>query len=218
MQKNNFKRDKTKPDFDNINSTADKIVTFLQDCLLLFREKYLGNKNNEWFLNQELEILLQCKSREKSYPFIFKGEYMDKSIDKNTKVDIAIIYTETYETTAFFTIEAKRLRYPKKETKHYVCGDTGGIERFKRELHGKDLSQSAMIGYVEEGKFDDWLVIINYLIKKLCESNKKDSIQWSESDLLKPLNVNVHLAQYSSEHFRISSTPIFLTHLWVKMY
>lgn len=33
--------------------------------------------------------------------------------------------------------------------KEDVSGNTGGIERFKKNLHGTDLKYSAMIGYIE---------------------------------------------------------------------
>lgn len=220
MQKNNINKSKTtanKPDFENMNSTTSIVIIFLQECLLLFREKNVKNYD-EWLLNQKLEILLNQESRNKQHSFIFKGEYIDDNVDKNRKVDIAVISVKNYETEAFFTIEAKRLRLPKSETKHYVCGNTGGIERFKREQHGKGLLKSAMVGYVEHNGFDYWLKIINSWIKSLWESNKEDNIQWSESDLLKSVNNDTNLAQYFSTHSRISDSSISLSHLWIKMY
>ncbi len=50
---------------------------------------------------------------------------------------------------------------PKNREKEYVLGDnltklsTGGIERFKNDVHGVNLDHSAIIGYVqnENGKY-----------------------------------------------------------------
>jgi hypothetical protein len=94
--------------------------------------------------------------------------------------DFDVINTKTYvdndnkPTKSFFVIEAKRLPTDfsgKSREKEYVKGEGGGIERYKRGLHGRYLVESAIIGYIQdEQNCTHWQQKINNWIKELISN------------------------------------------------
>ena len=111
-----------------------------------------------------------------------------------------------------FVIEAKRLDINKRD---YAYGNTGGIERFKRELsgYGKHLLQSAMIGYIQESTIAYWFKRINSWIDN--KINEKSDLVWDNSDKLKQ---DEKYADFISKHKRITQPPITLYHFWLILY
>ena len=122
----------------------------------------------------------------------------------------------------FFTLEAKRLpTFPKKREKEYVIGDddqkySGGIERFKRNLHGVNLKESAMIAYVQSGDCSHWSLLINSWIQDLIDNSSNSTLQWTKSDLLKESkNRNNEYYKYHSTNTKTDGTSIVLSYNFV---
>lgn len=212
------------------NESITQVLIFLEKSLVLFA---IENTNidfgNEGDINQKLCIFLQRNTNqnlEEEFRFIFQSEYKERG--SNRRVDIGVIQASIKgRYRAFFTIECKRLPAPAPQCreKEYVYGEIetkyeklGGIERFKREHHGKGLSHSAIVAYVEKHDFCYWFETINSWINELCKPNSDTSIIWNEEDLLVKQYEKETLARYESENYRINNDAIKLTHLWIKMY
>ncbi len=91
---------------------------------------------------------------------------------------------------------------------------TGGIERFKHNLHGVNLKQSSIVGYVQREDNKYWFTKINNWIKELI-----DSIFWDNSDLLTNTCSfqDVRLAKFSSINKKIDNSNITLNHYFVNL-
>jgi hypothetical protein len=212
---------KTQGEFNKISPDKSiiKIILFLETNLPefpSFANEDIDSSTNEKFKNKLLIQFLQAQNHKdeltKTLPFIFCPNTQK---DNNREEDVGVSLLISPK-NVFFTIECKRLPTPEK--KAYVCGNLGAIERFKREHHGKGLSHSAIVAYVEKYGFNYWLETINSWINELCKTNADTSIIWSDKDLLIEKYQQETLAKYESENCRIDNNPIKLTHLWIKTY
>ena len=117
-------------------------------------------------------------------------------------------------TDYFFYLEGKRLPAREKRCeREYVCGNLGGIQRFKDNKHGKNLPCSAMIGYIQNETFKIWQDRINSWIDELITS---EGLQWNNSD--KMVAYNNRNDTFRSEHNRTDGNkPITLYHYWIDL-
>jgi hypothetical protein len=201
---------------------TEKLIDFVEIVLILFQQKYKKSKiSAEDVLNEKLEIILNHYSRTKGRPFLFKGEKIsdNSSIGHKRKVDIGVmISTNSYfEDIAFFTIECKRLPTPgTNREKEYVIGNYGGMERFKRNYHGSDLSKSAIVGYIQSNDFEYWFNNINLWVSNQISYNNDPSIIWTNDDILiHQSTFRNKVAKYLSTNFRkdINSSILLLHYL-----
>ncbi len=122
-------------------------------------------------------------------------------------------------------LEGKRLPAPSSaREREYVTSETddkisGGIQRFKRRLHGGKLNLAVMIGYVQKRSPAHWITKINEWISQLAGGQIKDGCAWATGEALEPLKARVTegIASYRSVHSRSSGDDIELHHLWVVM-
>jgi hypothetical protein len=213
------------------------VIAFVETHLVQFSKKYTGSAIiNEKGLTQQLFILLEFNAREQGYPFLFVPEYME-SVEKgdSPQVDIGVVSVEEKEQfinskyyssqKSFFSMEAKRLdKISKIREKEYLLGhfeneryiDCGGVERFKKEIHGKGLQYAAMIGYVQRFDFDYWLHTINSWIDDLIAGKTSSTVSWSKKDQLHELRKTPETAKFQSENSRETGS-IILFHLWVNL-
>jgi len=210
------------------HKSISNITSFLEQKLIVFATENINSTLGEEDLNQLLCIFLQVnhsQTLKQESQFIFVQAYKEEKSSR--KVDIGVIETRfKTQNKAFFAIECKRLPTPapKCREKEYVYGEIGtkyeklgGIDRFKREHHGKGLSHSAIVAYVEKYDFNYWFKTINSWINALCKTNSDTSIIWNDKDLLIKQYQKETLARYESENHR-KNDAIKLTHLWIKMY
>ena len=189
-------------------TAQSKVIEFLINKLPDFH--YSNTSDAEEDISQELIIYLQRIAISENVLFFFKAEYKEGK----RKVDFGILWAQSFsDSKAFFVIEAKRLPARDKESeKEYVFGNYGGMERFKRNLHGVGLSQSAIIGYVQKKDFSLWHTEINSWITEVIVSNGL----WTLADKLSG-SYTKQLAIFTSKNLRIDETVIQLTHLWIKL-
>lgn len=209
------------------------VVEFIEAHFLDFSEKIKGEITaNEKSLTDKLCKYFNRKAG--SYPFYFQHENVeDPSTGKSPQTDMGILSREekisvgdrSYgEFDSFFSIEAKRLPTPgQKREKEYVIGidkPNGGIERFKRGIHGKNLKYAAIIGYVQKEDFDFWFLQINDWIEELVQSSNGE---WLIEDKLRMPAGNIcqQLAKFESDNIRTpvqeESEKIRLFHFWVNL-
>jgi len=219
------------------NTAVFIIVGFVEKYLVDFAKRYSGiDIKNEKGLTQKLCIMLNQNAIIIGYPFFFYPDYMENSQNGNSpQVDMGtisidetvIIDSKTYkDSKSFFSFEAKRLcRISAAREKEYLIGhakkgggyvDSGGVERFKKEIHGKGLNYSAIIGYVQEQDFSYWYNLINSWIDQLIAGDLYSSVKWENKDKLVNENLGNDTAKYKSENSR-QQGYVTLFHLWVNM-
>jgi hypothetical protein len=173
LKENNFFKQK---------GVIDSIIQFISDFLpsFIININQLDTKNIEKSYNNQLSMYFNAKRTNEAYLF-----QHDLHRTNSREPDIGVplqaqILQGNYE--SIFDIECKRLNSNIPHVKQYVSGNTGGIERFKKNLHGTDLPNSAIIGYMENKSLDYWFSQINSWIE---EQNKLNNCFWGENEYLK---------------------------------
>lgn len=97
----------------------------------------------------------------------------------------------------------------------------GGIECYKKGNHGKELSNSAMIGFIQdENTCNFWFGKINDWIKILISTKTKPDILWETDDcLVESENFN-STQRYTSKNKRIVNSKtdsIYLHHYLMEL-
>jgi len=225
MLRDSNRRAQSRPLFNNLKrgSTILLIINFIETILPLFRLHCKDRRLNEEELTQELVIIL-LQNIKFEFPFRFIAEYRDIhtiGADRRRRVDIGVVPSETEKgTNSFFCIEAKclpTLPFVKREREYVIGGNNnGGVERFKRELHGKELPENAMIGYINSQSFNYWFTSINKWINDLSVSNTDSSITWKKTEELTKVRLNDVSAIYKSQNIR-KNDFVYIHHIWIKM-
>lgn len=213
-----------------LDSSITSVVEFIEIHFAQFSEKVKGEITaNEKSLTDKL-----CKYFNRNagnYPFYFHHENIENpSSGRSPQIDIGtlsnndkiIIGDRSYgEFDSFFSIEAKRLPTPgHKREKEYVIGmdrPCGGIERFKKGIHGKNLKHAAIIGYIQREDSNYWFLKINDWIGELIIST---SDLWKEDDkLIKLYSTQQGIDKFVSKAFRSQIDDkeefIELFHFWI---
>ena len=116
-----------------------------------------------------------------------------------------------------FVVESKRLPAPPPQSreKEYVVGDnnSGGIERFKIEKHGKGFSECGMIGFIENESSFYWKIKINEWITDLANT---DAI-WNNNEILIERENQIEYSYLSSLVYTITSRNMKLHHFWIEV-
>lgn len=217
--------------FKNITITSslpkidpvEMVVDFIENNLPALKTLCAGKNFNEEQITQELTIYLSKQASINGLPFVFQSEYRDKNnLDYlNKRVDLSVISIENeFDTSAFFVIEAKRLPSPPPNTreKEYVIGEkhNGGIERIKREQHGKSLLKCGILGYVESDNFENWENKINDWINGLAKGNSDSTITWNKDEVLSKIKVSKDVCRLQSVNHRKKS-KVTIIHLWINL-
>ena len=171
--------------FAHIYALLGFIENHLEDFVILYRQKYT-DIFNEIGITQKLEMYFNPFLKVELSTFNLTKEYIENtSTGQSPHCDLGF-YLDG-EDTAIFCIEAKRLPTPgsgrEKEYVHSPSGKSGGIERFKKEIHGKGLSHSAIFGYIQKEDFEYWFKQVNTWIDELIQDDSQE-IDWNENDLL----------------------------------
>ena len=184
--------------------TIQRILVFLEKSLIDFGIAFKGSDlriHKEDDISNILCPFFNDRAKEENLIFHFNAKI---GVDFTIFVSPFILGAQSV-----FMIEAKRLS---KDHYDYVKNPNGGIERFKREQDGfgKHLTQSAMIGYIQQENKVYWETKINGWVEELIKS--ETDVVWNESD---KLIKNDSVSDFISSHQRISGNPISLYHFWI---
>jgi len=218
-------------------TSISMVVTFVERHLTEFSRQFTDSAiKNEKGLTQELCVLLTISAHRENCPFWFKDDHIEETERGDSpSVDMGVISKQEEGVVigskcfsnkeTFFSMEAKRLcKITAAREKEYLIGRIekgkykvcGGIERFKKEIHGKGLQYGAMIGYVQEYDFDYWYDSINSWVDELITGTIDNAMTWTEKDKLSIIYKRQKTAKFKSENSREKGS-IFLFHLWVNL-
>lgn len=159
-----------------------------------------------------------CHHQEKEgfIPYHFTKNPSQSHSAKETDIGVRILTNENPVIT-IAEFEAKRLSET-TANKEYVCGNKGGMERFKRGLHASHLTLCGMFGYVQSRTIGEWADKINSWISELSVGNQDSSIDWkSPKEKLVHVTEYSHVDKWSSNNARIGSNHILLFHYFIDL-
>ena len=120
-------------------------------------------------------------------------------------------------TLPIFEFEAKKLSRTAKN-KEYVCGERGGIERFKREIHSPRLPHCGMLGYMFCNNANYWTGKINAWITTLADQSPIKGIDWrGEDELLHYIESVGAVTKLTSKNKRVTQTDIVIFHYLIDL-
>jgi len=180
-------------------------------------ERNMGLKLNEKKLTQILVHQIQFQLMKIS-SIIVNSEYSDVHFGTKGIPDFYFYYpADGKEYMPLFVVESKRLPVPnniKKREKEYVLGNAnnGGIERFKKEIHGKHFYNCGMIGFVEKFTSSYWLNMINTWIRNIAEIDP----DWNDDEQLELLeDTDDYCHLMSIVRRKITGKNVLLYHWWI---
>lgn len=177
-------------------------------------------------LNAQFHNFLEARARREFSMVFFQPEQRQKGrrrVDLSAKPVInTIIRGVTFSIyEPIIVIECKRLPAPSKaREREYVAGEpdvSGGIQRFKLGLHGKEHETVIIIGYVQSKSLRHWFEEINKWILHLSENTP---YAWNPSESLTDFRVtNTKESSRSwSTHPRVngcSTESVAIEHFWI---
>lgn len=178
-------------------------------------------------LNAQFHNFLQSRAN-KEFPMVFFQH--EQRQEGRRKVDLSakpaqsvVIHGVGYSRyQPIIVIEGKRLPAPaKSREREYVTGGenvSGGIQRFKLGVHGKEHETVIMLGYIQKRTPQDWYGCINAWISDLAETHPDD---WGVEEKLSEFQNSDTgaLAKSFSVHLRTKgckSRTIRILHFWIK--
>jgi len=174
------------------------ILNFLSLNLPLFVVNKTQKNPNKIESSYNSQLSLFLNTRRSMEVFLFQNSPEQKN-GKIPDIGVHLIESITcYNYKSIFDIECKRLSTQLSHVKQYVCGNTGGIQRFKLNQHGTDLPYSAMIGYIENQTSKYWFEQINTWITDLC--NNESVPIWSISECLIKTDKEYFISNHSKEN------------------
>lgn len=210
-------------------SLIEQTIQFVWECLIPWRndpDRPFAEGEEE--LNAQLHNFLQSCANETFPMVLFQHEQRQEGrrrVDLSAKpVKKIIIEGVTYtKYQPILVIEGKRLPAPSKiREREYVSGEeerSGGIQRFKLGLHGKEHATVIILGYLQQGELQEWHSRINEWISDLARDQPND---WGNHEVLVAFSHHrkSQKARTSSVHPRLKGckTPeIQILHFWVQM-
>ena len=219
------------------SSSPNAIIAFVKQQIGPFLKGSDHYSDSENKITRDLAVYLNQQAIDLKTVFLFIPQDLEEQ--SRASVDIGL-YSSTgggtyfnakYYSRAkrFFCFEAKILGVSESiREKEYVQGHNednkyltcGGIERFKKCIHGKELEYAALLGYMKKNDFGYWLSSINSWIIDLT----LESPLWTNNDLLvrkSDLSCG-YIEELSSLHARKNIkgelySPIKLYHLWIDL-
>ncbi len=210
-------------------SLIEKTIEFVWECLIPWRndpDRPFAEGEEE--LNAQFHNFLQSRAYEKFPMVLFQLEQRQEGrrrVDLSAKpIKKIVIEGVTYtKYNPILVIEGKRLPPPSKtREREYVSGGkdlSGGIQRFKLGLHGKEHLVAIMLGYLQQGTLKEWHSRINGYIFDLARDHSDD---WANHEILEKFSLRCEgqKARASSIHprLKICKTPeIQILHFWVQL-
>lgn len=215
-----------------IQRAVDTALPYVQNTLCEFRIEMLDLEKmpeNEVGLTDFLVVALNSSRRPNG--LIFKAESRENRFRGDSPaVDIGIFWELPAQGFSSWprisAIEAKRLdsRIDSRRKCEYVYGHTergkrvvaGGIERYKKALHAKDISTKvAILAYMQTDNFATWHRRINGWIAELAKQDGHEP-PWSNDEKLSSPAENDGVATCESTIFR-KKDRLPMVHFWVDL-
>jgi hypothetical protein len=213
------------------STLAERTLEFVESELVAWRDDPdRSPEQSEERLNAQLCKFLNVAASEHFPMVLFSHEEkqtgarrVDIAANPSRGTIIGKVYHSIYD--PFIVFEGKRLPAPSKDReREYVTGGvekSGGIQRFKRGLHGAKQETAVIVGYIQKSSPTSWLTQLNeWIVSEAATPGVVDE-QWAEDE---PLAGFVHdvvnrSARSSSKHRRENSCTniIQLCHLWIEM-
>lgn len=168
------------------NHEVGVVLSLIDRVVPDFRTYYIkqGASKRENRISDLLIHFLQVKKAEYHdgfAPYDIRKNPTQVSSGREADIGVFIKSLEQEPLLPIFEIEAKLLSQS-SNNKEYVCGERGGIERFKRKHHAPHLSTCGMFGYILDDTTSGWVSKINGWISSLSNSSNDDSIDWTNRD------------------------------------
>jgi len=208
-------------------SIVNHIFSYVSGILYTFEA---SSNENENALTHRLCLRLG-QQKPSEFPYFFHHQNLENE-RANTSTDFAVYGTKDYYNTltqyALVVFEAKRLTagLPHNREREYAIGEynqgrrvhnSGGIERFKNERHGKNAAVAGLIGYLQSDNYSYWFERINEWIQEEMDGPHDQSLTWTVHDKLTIVQSEIRMCQYLSNSIRLSGDSIELRHLWVDL-
>jgi len=201
----------------------ESIIIFVYEHLCKWRDNIARpDKKSEKQLNPDLPKFLTVFAHKTELQVNFSHE---EPQENRRTIDIAVCYdNEEYYNKVITVFECKRLSTDTggERKDEYVTGHeniSGGIQRFKLEVHGKEHKIVGMIGYVQTGTCLNWQETNNNCIDELCGKPDENGLCWSKCEHINTIEYDEKNNKYhgKSLHPRKTKSDITIHHLWVNM-
>lgn len=210
------------------DSLIEQTIRFVWECLIPWRddpEREFAEAEED--LNGQFQKFLQASAYDDFPMVVFDREERQEG---RRRVDLSVSpRRETWiegklhtKYTPFLVIEGKRLPPPSNDReREYVVGNgklSGGIQRFKLGLHGKDHETAIILGYLQQGTPQEWHPRLNGWISELADNLPEE---WSDNERLselEPPNAEIR-SRCDSTHPRSAAcdrNDIRILHFWIQ--
>ncbi|MFZ3007016.1 MAG: hypothetical protein WA047_12620 [Phenylobacterium sp.] len=185
----------------------------------------------EGVLTSQLCAHLNSAARHSGWDFLqFRTEEPD-TVEAGRRIDLiaapsdCAIWVEGRRHVDFDTLlpmECKRLPTPKgprRDKREYLfCRhtSTGGVDRFKRGLHGAAHQLALMIAFIQEGDVTRWERRIARWTAGLARAGISGWVR-SDSLSLENIDAEARCSTLVSRHSRNGLSELELRHLWIEM-
>ncbi|MBK7214558.1 MAG: hypothetical protein IPH88_14910 [Bacteroidales bacterium] len=203
------------------NFEVNEILGFIDNNISSFYLYYQNNKDSvleNWISNLLVLHLQLCNIERGGFlPYIFSKNPPQSLSAKETDIGV-YVNTRCAKPLPIIEFEAKRFSEA-SNNKEYVCGERGGIERFKRGHHSSHLSVCGMFGYVQSRTTQEWVAKVNDWIDELSRNDTDQTIDWTDkAELLVGSNSFPKVEKLSSRHSRkYSKDNIVLWHYMIEL-
>jgi hypothetical protein len=192
-----------------VDQFADKDEKLITESLVQFLQDHaLGQERSFQFVHQTSD----GPKRQHS------NDFQCRSCQKGQSTIIPLLDPSQ---NAILRFEAKRLTegLGKGREKEYVIGpkNGGGIERFKKGVHGGRDQAAAMIGYIQRYDAAHWHPKVNAWIDEQIAQSVDQDLTWNEQDRLQLQGTFSQVTEFNSTSARMQGTPISLSHFWLQL-
>ena len=201
---------------------VDKVLEYVDRHIAGFCAYYQTIKDSERenrisdFLVRHFQL---CKIEESDgfFPYDFSKNPTQALSGKETDIGVFAL-TRGARPITIIEFEAKRFS-ESSNNKEYVCGERGGIERFKRGHHSSHLTVCGMFGYVQSRNASDWIAAVNKWINELALHDTDATIDWKgRAETLMKSHSFIKVEKLSSSNFRmLTSDAILLYHYFITL-
>jgi hypothetical protein len=212
-----------KPGALNVSSTieVDRILEFVDNNIGTFSSYYHQNKNSvaeNWISNLLVRHFQICKIDQDGFlPYDFSKNPPQSQSGKETDIGV-YVNTRNAKPIPIIEFEAKRFS-ESSNNKEYVCGDRGGMERFKRGHHSSHLKVCGMLGYIQSRTAAEWITKVNDWLGELSANNTDATIDWTnKKEQLISVTSSPGIEKLSSLNVRKQAgDEIFLWHYFIDL-